>query len=374
MNTYEGSIYDPDTLHKYMYANGNPVTYSDPSGNSSIGGFVASTICTIMNHAYEINLLGVLSGITNAAITGLLGGSDMDITKAFIGGYLFGIAAGIGAVLLTTAVTNALLLARFYVITATAGAAMSVGAAIYAIMTNNKKAAIVYGVLAVLSIFNMAEAYNYYCQVWLIGEKGIAAFSTADFSVSKGMSESDVGSRIFTSKDPLVGELATQIEKEVPGKVIAVNKKVYRDDGSVLTDLDIELDNIVIQVKSGGEKMKSVILISPSENEIKNLYQQWKDLGSNIYFDYSTFDMLLEGEGIYIDCLHNGNIHYDDDELTKIGIDIPYFYGIDYSNKEVMFRFLSESIFAKGSFLDNDLGQIESVTKLQREGLMSFIE
>ncbi|MDE5617327.1 MAG: hypothetical protein K2I36_00545, partial [Ureaplasma sp.] len=159
-------------------------------------------------------------------------------------------------------------------------------------MTNNKKAAIVYGVLAVLSIFNMAEAYNYYCQVWLIGEKGIATFGTADFSVSKGMSESDVGSRIFTSKDPLVGELATQIEKEVPGKVIAVNKKVYRDDGSVLTDLDIELDNIVIQVKSGGEKMKSVILISPSENEIKNLYQQWKDLGSNIYFDYSTFDML----------------------------------------------------------------------------------
>ncbi len=33
MDTYEGSIYDPDTLHKYLYANGNPVTYSDPSGN-----------------------------------------------------------------------------------------------------------------------------------------------------------------------------------------------------------------------------------------------------------------------------------------------------------------------------------------------------
>ena len=26
MDTYEGSIYDPDTLHKYLYANGNPVT------------------------------------------------------------------------------------------------------------------------------------------------------------------------------------------------------------------------------------------------------------------------------------------------------------------------------------------------------------
>ena len=33
MDTNEGSIYDPDTLHKYLYANGNPVTYSDPSGN-----------------------------------------------------------------------------------------------------------------------------------------------------------------------------------------------------------------------------------------------------------------------------------------------------------------------------------------------------
>ena len=33
MDSYEGSIYDPDTLHKYLYANGNPVTYSDPSGN-----------------------------------------------------------------------------------------------------------------------------------------------------------------------------------------------------------------------------------------------------------------------------------------------------------------------------------------------------
>ncbi len=27
MDTYERSIYDPDTLHKYLYANGNPVTY-----------------------------------------------------------------------------------------------------------------------------------------------------------------------------------------------------------------------------------------------------------------------------------------------------------------------------------------------------------
>ena len=33
--TYERSIYDPDPPHKYLYANENPITYSDLSGNFS---------------------------------------------------------------------------------------------------------------------------------------------------------------------------------------------------------------------------------------------------------------------------------------------------------------------------------------------------
>ena len=33
MDTYQGSIFEPVSLHKYLYANANPVTYSDPSGN-----------------------------------------------------------------------------------------------------------------------------------------------------------------------------------------------------------------------------------------------------------------------------------------------------------------------------------------------------
>ena len=32
MDTYQGSIFDPVSLHKYLYANANPVTYVDPSG------------------------------------------------------------------------------------------------------------------------------------------------------------------------------------------------------------------------------------------------------------------------------------------------------------------------------------------------------
>ena len=36
MDSYQGSIYDPVTLHKYLYANANPVMYTDPSGYSSL--------------------------------------------------------------------------------------------------------------------------------------------------------------------------------------------------------------------------------------------------------------------------------------------------------------------------------------------------
>ena len=35
-DTYQGDINDPVSLHKYLYANANPVTYSDPSGNNAI--------------------------------------------------------------------------------------------------------------------------------------------------------------------------------------------------------------------------------------------------------------------------------------------------------------------------------------------------
>ncbi len=48
--------------------------------------------------------------------------------------------------------------------------------------------------------------------------------------------------------------MATQIEQSIPGRVTSVNKVIYRLDGSILTDLDIELDNIVIQVKTGDGK------------------------------------------------------------------------------------------------------------------------
>ncbi len=37
MDSYQGSLYDPVSLHKYLYANANPVMYTDPSGYNAAG-------------------------------------------------------------------------------------------------------------------------------------------------------------------------------------------------------------------------------------------------------------------------------------------------------------------------------------------------
>ena len=59
MDTYQGDKFDPVSLHKYLYANANPVTYSDPSGNNVLAlalGFTidaaTATVC--------LNILGAL--------------------------------------------------------------------------------------------------------------------------------------------------------------------------------------------------------------------------------------------------------------------------------------------------------------------------
>ena len=61
-------------------------------------------------------------------------------------------------------------------------------------------------------------------------------------------------SKTWTSPDKYVGETANAIEARCPGKVVDVNKIVYSPDGTILTDFDIELDNIIIQVKAGTAK------------------------------------------------------------------------------------------------------------------------
>ena len=60
-DTYEGSLDDPLTLHKYIYANANPVSFIDPTGLSAFSDYnsssltVAGLIAAILLVSYEFS-------------------------------------------------------------------------------------------------------------------------------------------------------------------------------------------------------------------------------------------------------------------------------------------------------------------------------
>jgi len=60
--------------------------------------------------------------------------------------------------------------------------------------------------------------------------------------------------RRFVSEDPIVADLSNKIEDRYPGHVIGVNRRIRDTRGRIVTEIDIELQNANIQVKSGGGK------------------------------------------------------------------------------------------------------------------------
>lgn len=67
----------------------------------------------------------------------------------------------------------------------------------------------------------------------------------------KVASTTSISSKVFSSPDPLVGDLAKEIEKTYSGRVVGVNVIAFDSLGRKVTDFDIETDKIVVQVKSG---------------------------------------------------------------------------------------------------------------------------
>lgn len=90
---------------------------------------------------------------------------------------------------------------------------------------------------------------------------------------------SQVGiSRVFDASGKYVGETANEIEKKFPGRVVGVEINVFRSDGSLLTDLDIELSNVVIQVKSGSGKKLTRQLVNTQTGTTKFVIGYTPDL------------------------------------------------------------------------------------------------
>jgi len=66
MDSYAGNIYEPASLHRYLYANANPVKYCDPSGHSQIVQVMAAvSIKVILSAAVTSCIMGVIGGICN---------------------------------------------------------------------------------------------------------------------------------------------------------------------------------------------------------------------------------------------------------------------------------------------------------------------
>ena len=102
MDSYQGSIYDPVSLHKYLYANANPVTYVDPSGynsNTLVAQMITINIkCNLISSAYRTvlgSLVGMAAGGVIGAVDSWAGGNELhqivdDAFKGALTGFFCG--------------------------------------------------------------------------------------------------------------------------------------------------------------------------------------------------------------------------------------------------------------------------------------------
>jgi hypothetical protein len=92
MDTYQGNMHDPMSLHKYMYANANPITNTDPTGMTSLGEMsTALSIRSILDGGIGLNYWVILNMLKNAAYAVQLTYSITNLATALLTGDLEGV-------------------------------------------------------------------------------------------------------------------------------------------------------------------------------------------------------------------------------------------------------------------------------------------
>ncbi|WMS89223.1 putative Ig domain-containing protein [Pleionea litopenaei] len=85
MDTWMGHNHDPVTLHKYLYANADPISYTDPSGHFSLGSLNAAT-----------SIRGILSTVAQSTMrvsTGVVGAGRASVS--FVARYMGRLAVNV---------------------------------------------------------------------------------------------------------------------------------------------------------------------------------------------------------------------------------------------------------------------------------------
>ena len=89
MDAYAGTIFDPVSLHKYLYANANPVMNRDPSGYFTITEEMS--VCAVIGAYSNVTLTLIDIGLQGDNYEGDIG---TDIGKSMLSGFISGFIFG----------------------------------------------------------------------------------------------------------------------------------------------------------------------------------------------------------------------------------------------------------------------------------------
>jgi RHS repeat-associated protein len=162
MDSYEGRMSDPDSLHKYLYANANPVVYKDPSGHTSVAEQACATaIMAVVSQRYTICLAGLMGAIFGAAVSPLLKGNanaEDHMLKSMISGFIMG--AGISAIGFISAAVFSISLIHFYITVALISTTAEYVEALYCMSQGKTKEYFVHLSLSLISFVGFSKLYN----------------------------------------------------------------------------------------------------------------------------------------------------------------------------------------------------------------------
>lgn len=160
MDTYSGTLDNPVSLHKYLYANANPVMYTDPTGNfslmeTSIAQGIQSTINSVIVPAFNIQKL---MSWANLAVTAydVAGQVRMILAgEANILGLAVALAKGMIVQTLITCAATAVLGEAAVTVLKVIGIVQDTGSFIEAVKSSDPKKIIVESLRLAVSVFTL---------------------------------------------------------------------------------------------------------------------------------------------------------------------------------------------------------------------------